>query len=92
MLLQLDIENFIIVDKLSLNFESGFTAITGETGAGKSILIDAISMTLGDKAETSMVRENKEKATISAIFDISNLRLFLSLAKGLLFLLIFSKN
>lgn len=73
MLLQLDIENFIIVDKLSLNFESGFTAITGETGAGKSILIDAISMTLGDKAETSMVRENKEKATISAIFDISNL-------------------
>lgn len=73
MLLQLDIENFVIVDKLSLNFESGFTAITGETGAGKSILIDAISMTLGDKAETSMVRENKEKATISAIFDISNL-------------------
>lgn len=73
MLLQLDIENFIIVDKLSLNFASGFTAITGETGAGKSILIDAISMTLGDKAETSMVRENKQKAIICAIFDISNL-------------------
>ncbi|MGD9910081.1 MAG: DNA repair protein RecN [Candidatus Izemoplasmatales bacterium] len=68
MLKHLTIHNFAIIDSLSLDFHQGFTVLTGETGAGKSILIDAISLLLGDRASTEMIRSGKEAATVEAIF------------------------
>ena len=70
MLENLSIKNFIIVDKLELNFKGGFSALTGETGAGKSILIGALSLALGQRGESGVVRHNTDKADISAAFNI----------------------
>ncbi len=72
MLLNLSILDFVIVDKMSLDFKPGFSALTGETGAGKSILIDALSLALGQRNEVGVVRLHQDKADISAIFDIQN--------------------
>jgi DNA repair protein RecN (Recombination protein N) len=72
MLLNLSILDFVIVDKMSLDFKSGFSALTGETGAGKSILIDALSLALGQRNEGGVVRLHQDKADISAIFDIKD--------------------
>jgi len=68
MLLSLAIRDFVIVDTLELDFSSGFTVLSGETGAGKSILIDALSLTLGERADTSVIREGSNKADICATF------------------------
>jgi DNA repair protein RecN (Recombination protein N) len=73
MLKFLSIRDFVIVDSLELDFAAGFTALTGETGAGKSILIDALSLALGERGEASMVRDGCERAEISAEFDIGGL-------------------
>ncbi len=73
MLKYLSIRDFVIVESLELDFSSGFTALTGETGAGKSILIDALSLALGERGEAGMVRSGCERAEISAEFDISSL-------------------
>ncbi|MBU0688824.1 MAG: DNA repair protein RecN [Gammaproteobacteria bacterium] len=73
MLKHLLIRDFVIVDTLELDFASGFTALTGETGAGKSILIDALSLALGERADSTMVRAGCDKADISAEFDIADL-------------------
>ena len=70
MLISLSIKNFVIVDQLELNFEGGFTSLTGETGAGKSILIDALSLALGTRSETGIVRNSCDKSEISATFNI----------------------
>lgn len=70
MLRSLSIRDFVIVDRLDLEFAAGFTVLTGETGAGKSILIDALATVLGERAETGLVREGREKAEVSAEFDI----------------------
>ena len=72
MLQSLSIRDFVIVNKLDLEFEHGFTVLTGETGAGKSILIDALSLALGARAEGGVTRAGCEKAEISAIFSITN--------------------
>ena len=72
MLESLSITNFVIVDQLELNFDAGFTALTGETGAGKSILIDALSLALGSRSETGIVRNGYDKSEISATFNIVN--------------------
>jgi len=72
MLENLSIKNFVIVDQLELNFEGGFTSLTGETGAGKSILIDALSLALGTRSETGIVRNGCDKSEISATFNILN--------------------
>lgn len=73
MLQNLSIRDFVIVDKLDLEFAPGFTVLTGETGAGKSILVDALSLALGARGEGGITRANCEKAEISASFDISAL-------------------
>jgi DNA repair protein RecN (Recombination protein N) len=68
----LSIRNFIIVEALDLDFEPGFTTLTGETGAGKSILIDAMSLALGARNEGDVVRAGCEKAEISTTFHMAN--------------------
>lgn len=73
MLQNLSIRDFVIVDKLDLEFERGFTVLTGETGAGKSILVDALSLALGARGEGGITRANCEKAEISASFNIAAL-------------------
>ena len=73
MLQSLSIRNFVIVDTLELEFSAGFTALTGETGAGKSILIDALELALGGRSESGMLRAGCERAEIAACFDVSGL-------------------
>ncbi len=73
MLKYLSIRDFVIVESLELDFAAGFTALTGETGAGKSILIDALSLALGERGDAVMVRNGCERAEISAEFDIGKL-------------------
>ncbi len=73
MLKNLIIRDFVIVDVLELDFSSGFTALTGETGAGKSILIDALSLALGGRGDPVLVRAGCERAEVSAEFDVSGL-------------------
>ena len=68
MLLSLSISDFVLVERLSVDFESGFSVLTGETGAGKSILLDAISLVLGERADAGVVREGAARAEISAEF------------------------
>jgi DNA repair protein RecN (Recombination protein N) len=72
MLQTLSIRDFVIVDKLDLDFKSGFTVLTGETGAGKSILIDALSLALGARGEGGVTRGGCDKAEISASFSLQN--------------------
>jgi DNA repair protein RecN (Recombination protein N) len=69
MLRALGLKDFVIVERLDLEFASGFTALTGETGAGKSILVDALGLVLGARAETGMVRPGAERAEIAAEFE-----------------------
>lgn len=73
MLKFLSIRDFVIVSSLELDFSAGFTALTGETGAGKSILIDALSLALGERGDAAMVRNSCERAEIAAEFDIGAL-------------------
>ena len=70
MLQSLSIRDFVIVDQLDLDFSSGLTVLTGETGAGKSILIDALSLALGARAESGMIRQGCEKTEISVCFRV----------------------
>lgn len=72
MLKQLYIENFALIDKLELEMDNGFTVFTGETGSGKSIMIDAISFAIGKRADKSFVRKDTNKATIELIFFIKD--------------------
>lgn len=72
MLLQLNINNFALIDELSINFQEGFNVLTGETGTGKSILIDAISFVLGGKFNKGIIRNGEERAYVEGIFAIEN--------------------
>ena len=71
MLVSLRIRDFAIIDAAEMDFGTGFTVITGETGAGKSILVDALTLALGGRASTDVVRANKAAAQVEALFDIS---------------------
>lgn len=72
MLQSLYIKNFVLISELSLDFHSGFQAFIGETGAGKSILMDAISLVCGERASSDVVRRGEKMATIEAVFEIQN--------------------
>ncbi|MCL5256936.1 MAG: DNA repair protein RecN [Chloroflexi bacterium] len=71
MLLELNVSNFAIIDRINLQLAPGLNAITGETGAGKSIIIDALGILLGDKPDPSQVRAGAEQAHIEGVFDLS---------------------
>jgi len=73
MLRHLHIRNFAIVEHLELEFAPGMSVLSGETGAGKSILLDALGLTLGDRADSSVVRHGTERADISATFDLRDI-------------------
>ena len=72
MLTTLRIENFAIVKQLELDFSSGMIAFTGETGAGKSIMIDALMLALGGRTDASVIRSGEEKCDITACFHFEN--------------------
>ena len=72
MLTNLSIRNYALIENIKIDFKTGLTVITGETGAGKSIIIDAVDMLLGARANSSIIRTGTDLCTISAIFDISN--------------------
>ena len=69
MLESLYIENFAIITKLNINFENSMTVLTGETGAGKSIIIDAIGQLCGGRSDSGLIREGAQKAVIEGIFS-----------------------
>ena len=73
MLKQLTLKNFLLVDALDIDFSAGFTTITGESGAGKSILLNALGLLLGNRASADLIRPGAEKADVSAEFDLSDL-------------------
>lgn len=69
MLNNLSIKDFAIIDDAQINFDSGLTVMTGETGAGKSIIIDALSLLIGERSYNSMIRKGEQKAVIQGVFD-----------------------
>ena len=69
MLKHLYIKNFALIDVLDIDFFSGFSVITGETGAGKSIILGAISLLLGQRTDTKSIKADSQKCTIEATFD-----------------------
>ncbi len=71
MLLTLSISNFAIIDRLEVEFGPGFNVLTGETGAGKSIVMDALGLLLGDRASPELIRAGCEEATVEALFDLA---------------------
>jgi DNA repair protein RecN (Recombination protein N) len=73
MLTRLSIRNIVLIEALDLDFGRGLGVLTGETGAGKSILLDALGLVLGDRAETALVRSGADKASVSASFEFANL-------------------
>ena len=72
MLSELSIKNFAIIESLSISFEKGLTVLTGETGAGKSIIIDAIHLLVGGRGSSDFVRHGEERAEIEGLFLLEN--------------------
>lgn len=75
MLRTLSIQNYALIDSLIIDFDSGFSVITGETGAGKSIILGALSLILGQRADARHIKQNESKCTIEGVFDISKYEL-----------------
>ena len=71
MLRTLTIRNVVLIERLALSFQAGFCALTGETGAGKSILLDSLGLALGGRSESSLIRKGAEQASVAAEFDVS---------------------
>ncbi|MEK7828168.1 MAG: AAA family ATPase, partial [Deltaproteobacteria bacterium] len=74
MLLQLNIKDFAIIDNLQITFGKGLNILTGETGAGKSIIVDAVKLILGDRASLDDIRSSKDEAVVEAMFDMSSIK------------------
>ncbi len=72
MLMELSIKNFAIISSLTIPFEKGLTVLTGETGAGKSIIIDAIGLLLGGRGSTEFVRYGEKRAEIEGLFSLED--------------------
>ena len=68
MILKLSVKNFVIIEDVEIDFKSGMSVITGETGAGKSLIIDTINLLLGERADTEMIRDGNDFASITGIF------------------------
>src|SRR5207245_9386233 len=68
-LVELRFENYAVIDNVAVEFAPGLNLLTGETGAGKSILIDALALLLGERASNEMIRHGEEKAVVSAVFE-----------------------
>ena len=71
MLSYISIKNIVLIDKLELNFKKGFTVLTGETGAGKSIIVDAINLLLGNRADRRLIKKGQNEASVSALFSVN---------------------
>ena len=71
MLLELTIKNIALIESLRIEFARGFNVLTGETGAGKSIVVDSINLTLGGRADRDMIRTGADRGMVQALFDIS---------------------
>src|SRR5207253_8248371 len=71
-LVELRLENYAVIDNVAVEFASGLNLLTGETGAGKSILIDALALLLGEKASSDVIRAGADRAVISAVFDVES--------------------
>ena len=69
MLIQLAIRDIVLIDRLELHFHEGLSVLTGETGAGKSILLDAFALTLGGRGDGSLVRHGENQGQVTAVFD-----------------------
>src|SRR6266853_6827565 len=69
-LVELRLENYAVIDNVAVEFAPGLNLLTGETGAGKSILIDALALLLGERASNEMIRHGEEKAVVSAVFEV----------------------
>src|SRR5581483_3505679 len=72
MLTELRVENYAVIDSVVIEFAAGLNLLTGETGAGKSILIDALALLLGEKASADVIRHGTDKAVIAAVFELSS--------------------
>src|SRR4029078_12155658 len=70
MLLELTVENYAVVDRLRVGFHAGLNLLTGETGSGKSLVVDALGLLLGGRASADMIRSGEERARIAGIFDV----------------------
>ena len=75
MVSNLYISNYALIKELNISFNNGFTTITGETGAGKSILLGALSLILGDRADSQVLQDNAKKCIVEAEFVISSYKL-----------------
>ena len=75
MLKSLFIQNFVLIDNLDIRFDKGFSVITGETGAGKSIILGALSLVLGQRADGKSIKKGSDKCVIEAVFDVSKYQL-----------------
>ena len=73
MLKHLHIRDFAVIEELEVQFDSGMTVFTGETGAGKSIIVDALGLVMGDRADSSIIRHPCESTEITAIFDVTDI-------------------
>ena len=83
MVVELSVENLAIIERAHVSFPAGLSALTGETGAGKSLLIDAINLALGDRSDSDLVRTGADKATVSVVFDLTHVPEAVSLCEEL---------
>lgn len=72
MIVELSVENLAIIERANVEFQAGLSALTGETGAGKSLLIDAINLALGERSDAELVRTGQERATVAVVFDLAD--------------------
>lgn len=81
MLKSLSIRNVVLIDSLDIDFSNGLVVLSGETGAGKSILLDSLGLLLGNRAETSMIRQGKDKLSVTGVFEVSPQNKIIDIAK-----------